>query len=92
MLEHLRLPPIPQDPQALSYIHFALEWPEALRVLLANGADPNSGDHWPRPPLLHFLTVADRLRRAKPETLSILLEFGADIHRKATVREGHFSQ
>ncbi|KAK2598352.1 hypothetical protein N8I77_011772 [Diaporthe amygdali] len=80
MLEHLPPPPIPQDPQFLSYIHFALAHPPSLRLLLAKGADPNSGDHCTRPPLLHFLTMANR--PTNPEALSILLEFGADIHRR----------
>lgn len=81
ILEHLPLPTLPKDPRALSYIHLAVEWPEALRVLLAKGADPNSGDHCLRPPLLYLIDMADRLRPVRPESLSILLEFGADIHR-----------
>lgn len=81
MLQHMPLPTIPQDPHSLSYIHYALVWPDSLRILLEKGTDPNSGDHCTRPPLLHFLTMVDRLRPAKPEALRILLEFGADIHR-----------
>lgn len=81
ILEHLPLPTLPQDPRALSYIHLSLEWPEALRILLAKGADPNSGDHCVRPPLLYFLDMVDRWRPAKPDALGTLLEFGADIHR-----------
>ncbi|KKY29747.1 putative nacht and ankyrin domain protein [Diaporthe ampelina] len=81
MLQHKPLPPISQDPESLSYIHYALAWPDSLRILLARGADPNSSGHCTRPPLLHFLAIADKLRPAKPEALSILLEFGADIHR-----------
>lgn len=81
ILQHMPLPPLPQDPHSLSYIHYALSWPGTLRILLENGADPNSGDHCTRPPLLHFLTLVDRLKPTKPEALRILLEFGADIHR-----------
>lgn len=81
MLEHMPPPPIPQDPDCLSYIHYALAWPESLRILLEKGVDPNSGDHCARPPLLHCLAIADSMRPARPEALGILLEFGADIHR-----------
>lgn len=81
MLEHMPLPPIPQDPESLSYIHYALAWPESLRILLSKGADPNSCGQCARPPLLHYLTIAESMRPARPEALSILLEFGADIHR-----------
>lgn len=81
ILQHMPLPPLPQDPHSLSYIHYALASPDSLRILLENGADPNSGDHCTRPPLLHFLTLIDRLNPTKPEALRILLEFGADIHR-----------
>ncbi|KAG8159990.1 hypothetical protein KVR01_010627 [Diaporthe batatas] len=81
ILEHLPLPLLPKDPRALSYIHLALEWPEALQVLLAKGADPNSGDHCVRPPLLYFLDMADKWKPANPDALRLLLEFGADIHR-----------
>lgn len=81
MLEYMSLPPTPQDPESLSYIHYALAWPESLRILLSKGADPNSGGHCARPPLLHYLTIAESMGPAKPEALSILLEFGADIHR-----------
>ncbi|KAK7725338.1 hypothetical protein SLS63_008202 [Diaporthe eres] len=81
ILQHVQLPPMPQNPRSLSYIHYALAWPDSLRVLLEKGADPNSGDHCTRPPLLHFLTLVEKLRPAKPEALRILLEFGADIHR-----------
>lgn len=82
ILQHIPLPPIPQDPQSLSYVHYALAWPESLRILLEKGADPNSGDRCTRPPLLHFLTRVDRLRPANPEALRTLLEYGADIHRE----------
>ncbi|KAL2285078.1 hypothetical protein FJTKL_08598 [Diaporthe vaccinii] len=81
ILQHMQLPPMPQDPRSLSYVHYALAWPDSLRILLEKGADPNSGDHCTRPPLLHFLTLVEKLRPAKPEALRILLEFEADIHR-----------
>lgn len=81
MLEHMPPPIIPNDPGCLSYIHYALAWPESLRILLEKGADPNCGDHCARPPLLHCLAIADSMRPARPEALGILLEFGADIHR-----------
>lgn len=81
MLEHKPLPPIPSDPESLSYVHYALAHPDSLRILLAKGADPNAGHHSTRPPLLHFLAIADDLRPAKPEAISVLLEFGADIHQ-----------
>lgn len=81
ILQHTPLPPIPQEPRSLSYIHYALAWPDSLRILLEKGADPNSGDHCTRPPLLHFLTMVDRPRPPEPEALRILLEYGADIHQ-----------
>lgn len=43
MLKYMPLPPMPQDPESLSYIHYALAWPESLRILLSKGANPRPG-------------------------------------------------
>ncbi|TGO56095.1 hypothetical protein BCON_0082g00070 [Botryotinia convoluta] len=46
----------------LTALHFAIEWPEALEILIDNGADVNAEDHYHRRPI--HLAVASGFSKA----------------------------
>lgn len=64
----------------------ALKAPEALRLVLANGADPNGGEHSEKPPLMYVYKKAMskdlETVAVAVELIAILLNGGADTDRK----------
>lgn len=78
ILERHDLPALPSDPMALSYVHKALNNRKSLRLLLKKGADPNSGSHCKRPPLLHAVQTAPGDWYI---VIDMLLKMGADVRQ-----------
>ena len=64
-------------------LHAAYRHPDALRVLLAHGADPNAREGGDNVTALH-LAAADGLL----ESVRVLLDAGADVHGKGDLHEG----
>jgi ankyrin repeat protein len=66
-----------------SGLHLAVRHPDALRVLIEHGADPNMRDAGDNASALHFAAALGNL-----ESVRILLDAGADVHGTGDVHKG----
>jgi ankyrin repeat protein/catechol 2,3-dioxygenase-like lactoylglutathione lyase family enzyme len=64
-------------------LHQAARHPEALRLLIAHGADPNVRDTADNASPLHFAAASGTL-----ESVRILLDAGADVHGAGDLHKG----
>jgi len=64
-------------------LHQAARHPEALRLLIAHGADPNARDTGDHASPLHFAAASGAL-----ESVRILLDAGADVHGAGDLHKG----
>jgi ankyrin repeat protein/catechol 2,3-dioxygenase-like lactoylglutathione lyase family enzyme len=64
-------------------LHQAVRHPEALRLLIAHGADPNVRDTADNASPLHFAAASGAL-----ESVRILLDAGADVHGTGDLHKG----
>src|SRR6185295_2312672 len=64
-------------------LHQAVRHPEAVRVLLEHGADPNLRDTGDNASALHFAVATGIL-----ETVRLLLDAGADVHGAGDLHNG----
>jgi ankyrin repeat protein len=72
-----------RDADGATALHLAVDHPDAVRLLLARGADPNARDVGDNATPLHVAAA----RRAL-ETVRALLDAGADVHGDGDVHEG----
>lgn len=70
-------------PGGTTSLHLAVRHPEALRLLLAHGADPNARDVGDNALALHFAAAQGML-----ESVRILLDAGADVHGSGDAHGG----
>jgi ankyrin repeat protein/catechol 2,3-dioxygenase-like lactoylglutathione lyase family enzyme len=64
-------------------LHLAVSHPDALRVLLEHGADPNARDEGDNAYALHFAAAKGQL-----DSVRVLLDAGADVHGDGDVHHG----
>lgn len=78
-----------QDETGISYLQVACrsQYPEAVEVLLKNGADPNITDNHGFNPILSALGV---INENNTKILELFLKYGLDLnspHRNSTLKE-----
>ena len=72
-----------RDDQGRTGLHRAVRHPEALRVLLRHGADPDARESGDNVAALHLAAANGLL-----ESVNVLLEAGADVHGEGDLHEG----
>lgn len=65
-------------------LHLAIRHPDALRLLLQNGADPNARDEGDNASALHFAAAQKHI-----ESVRVLLDAGADVHGAGDLHLGN---
>lgn len=87
-VKHCGLPPLPEDRGSLTYIHDALKYPDALRVLLEAGADPDAGRVRERPtPLVYAVQDMNwSCSEEMLESIGLLVSHGADVYARSFSR------
>ena len=71
-------------PGGTTALHGAVRHPEAVRLLLEHGADPNARDFGDNATPLHFAAAHGTL-----DTVGVLLDAGADVHGTGDVHNGN---
>jgi ankyrin repeat protein len=64
-------------------LHLAVKHPDAVRLLIAHGADPNARDAGDHATPLHFAAANGTI-----ETVRVLLDAGADVHGTGDLHNG----
>lgn len=72
-----------RDEEGSTALHAAIAHPECVRLLLAQGADPNARDRSDNAYALHFAAACGYL-----ETVRALLDAGGDVHGFGDVHKG----
>ncbi len=72
-----------RTPEGSTGLHLAVRHPEALRLLIEHGADPNLRDLGDNASPLHFAAADGSL-----ESVRILLDAGADVHGTGDLHKG----
>jgi ankyrin repeat protein len=72
-----------RTPDGSTPLHLAVRYPDAVRLLLERGADPNARDVGDNATALHF-AAANRLI----DIVRLLLDAGADVHGTGDLHEG----
>ena len=65
-------------------LHLAVRYPDAFRLLLQRGADPNLRDEGDNASPLHFASAHGNV-----ESVRLLLDAGADVHGAGDVHHGN---
>ena len=65
-------------------LHLAVRHPDALRLLLQHGADPNVRDEGDHASPLHFAAAQKNI-----ESVRVLLDAGADVHGAGDLHQGN---
>lgn len=72
-----------RTPEGSTCLHLAVRHPDAVRLLIERGADPNARDAGDNASPLHFAAAAGVL-----ESVRLLLEAGADVHGEGDLHDG----
>ena len=72
-----------RTPEGSTCLHLAVRHPDALRLLIARGADPNARDAGDNASALHFAAADGQVDSAR-----VLLDAGADVHGTGDLHHG----
>ena len=72
-----------RTPEGSTCLHLAVRHPEALRLLISRGADPNARDEGDNASPLHFAAADGHVESARA-----LLDAGADVHGTGDLHRG----